>query len=121
MTAALLLPILAFLFGSLLVAAAVLARTPKTAETIERRLGEVTASVGRPVDDPAWEKTAVQLLKRLGSVAPKASDTGKLQKRLVSAGYRSTEALIVFSGVRVGFSLLMFALFVFTKFASAAN
>jgi tight adherence protein C len=110
-TAALLLPVLAFLFGSLLVAAAVLARTPKTAATIERRLGEVTASLGRPVEDAGWEKAAVQMLKRLGSVAPKAADTSKLQQRLVAAGYRSTEALIVFSGIRVGFSLLTFAAF----------
>ena len=42
----LLLPLLAFLFASLLVAAAALALSPAGGTTIERRLGEVT---GTPV------------------------------------------------------------------------
>ena len=40
----LLLPLLAFLFASLLVAAAAMALSPAGAATIERRLGEVTSS-----------------------------------------------------------------------------
>jgi tight adherence protein C len=107
------LPVLAFLFAALLVAAAALVFSPRALVNIEQRLGEVTsASLGRPVEEErAWEKAAVKALKRLGTVAPKVSDSSKLQQRLVTAGYRGGEALIVFSGIRVGVSLLLFALF----------
>jgi tight adherence protein C len=110
---ALLLPVLAFLFAALLVAAAALVFSPRALVNIEQRLGEVTsASLGRPVEEErAWEKATVKALKRLGGVAPKMADSSKLQQRLVAAGYRSGEALIVFSGVRVGVSLLLFAVF----------
>jgi tight adherence protein C len=36
---------------------------------------------------------------------------GKLQQRLVTAGYRSNEAVPLFLGIRIGFALLLFALF----------
>ena len=36
---------------------------------------------------------------------------GKLQQRLVNAGYRSSEALPIFFGIRVGLALVLFALF----------
>ncbi len=39
-----------------------------------------------------------------------AKEMGKLQKRLVNAGYRSSEALPIFFGIRVGLALVMFAL-----------
>jgi tight adherence protein C len=40
-----------------------------------------------------------------------SKEMGKLQKRLVNSGYRGSEALAVFFGIRVCFALLMFAIF----------
>jgi hypothetical protein len=47
----LLLPVLAFLFGSLLIAAAAMAFAPAAATAIERRLGEVTGTRVKASDD----------------------------------------------------------------------
>ena len=87
----LLLPLLAFVFASLLVAAAAMALSPGMAGTIERRLGEVTGTRAKPVaDEPRYERVVVDALKRIGSVGPRStSEMGKLQKKLVCAGYRS--------------------------------
>jgi tight adherence protein C len=108
----LLLPLLAFLFGSLLIAAGALALTPGSTVAIERRLGEVTGGrVKEPEDDRGYNRAVVDALKRMGNVAPRsASEMGKLQQRLVAAGYRNNEALIVFFGIRLACALLAFAL-----------
>jgi tight adherence protein C len=108
----LLLPILAFVFGTLLVAAAAMALAPSSTATIERRLGEVTGTAPRaPVEEKAYRKAMLDSLKRLGTITPKStSEMGKLQHRLVAAGYRSSEALVVFAGIRVGAALALFAL-----------
>ena len=108
-----LLPLLAFLFASLLVAAGAMALSSNSTTTIERRLGELT--VGGHADAKAetseYGKAIVDALKRVGNVAPKsASESGKLQKRLVAAGYRSKEALVVFFGIRLACALAGFAL-----------
>lgn len=110
-----LLPILAFVFASLLVAAAAMALAPSSsAATIEQRLGEVIDSSDRHVEQSAYGKSLVEAFKRLGAMAPRsASETGKLQQRLIEAGYRSTESLVVFYGMRVGIALALFALFLF--------
>ncbi len=108
----LLLPILAFVFASLLVTAAAMALAPSSASTIEQRLGEVIDSSDRQVESGGFGKSLVAAFKRLGAMAPRSvSETGKLQRRLIEAGYRSSEALIVFYGVRVGIALSLFALF----------
>ncbi len=110
----LLLPLLAFAFGSLLVAAAAMALAPTSAATtIGRRLGEITgAPVQAPVEDAGYAKSVVSALKRIGNIAPKsASEMGKLQQRLVVAGYRGSEALIIFSGLRVAVAIGAFMLF----------
>jgi tight adherence protein C len=109
----LLLPVLAFLFGSLLVTAAALSLSPSAAGDVERRLGELTGvPVKTPSEDAGYRKVAVKTLKRLGNVAPRStSEMGKLQQRLVSAGFRGNEALIVFFGIRLGAALGLFALF----------
>ena len=53
----------------------------------------------------------VDSLKRLGNIAPKnAGEMSKMQKRLVAAGYRRNEALLIFAGIRVGVALLTFVL-----------
>jgi tight adherence protein C len=109
----LLLPLLAFVFGTAVVAAAALALRPTTAATIERRLDEVTGVPGRrkPVD-AGYEQAVTDALKRLGNIVPKSpAEMGKLQQRLVAAGFRRSEALFIFLGIRVGVALGLFALF----------
>jgi tight adherence protein C len=108
-----LLPILAFVFGSLLVAAAAMALAPSGVSALERRLGEVT---GAPIktdesEESGYGKTLVDGFRRLGAVAPRQqSETGKLQQRLTAAGYRSNEALVVFYGIRLGVAFVAFLL-----------
>jgi tight adherence protein C len=109
----LLLPILAFMFASLLVAAAAWYLMPNAAATMERRLGEVTGTaMGGPDESDYGQQAIVDTLKRLGNMSPKsAKEMGKLQQRLVVAGFRSSEAIVVFFGLRVGVALAAFALF----------
>ena len=109
----LLLPLLAFLFVSLLVGAAALAFSTGGAATIEQRLGDIAGDSGRAIEpDRSYDQVVIDGLKKLGSRVPRSpSEMGKLQRRLVAAGYRRNEAVAVFLGVRVGFALLMFLLF----------
>ena len=110
----LLLPLLAFAFASLLVAAAAMALAPNAEAALERRLGEVTgAPMRQPLEDAGYGKTVASTLKRLGNMAPKASaaETTKLRQRLVAAGYRSQEAILTFFGVRIGVAIGAFVLF----------
>ena len=110
---ALVLPLLAFLCATLLVAGAAMAFAPGGGAVIARRLDEVTEPRERPARPPnAYELAAVGVLKRLGAAAPKSpSEMTKLQRRLVSAGYRSHEAIVFFFGIRVGLALLLFVFF----------
>jgi tight adherence protein C len=109
----LLLPLLAFALGSLVVAAAVYALSPRPAEALERRLGEVTGTTLRPAaEEQTFGRSFVGGLKRLGNIAPRsASETSKLKQRLVAAGYRNSEAVFVFFGIRIGLALAAFGLF----------
>src|SRR5713101_5384893 len=53
----------------------------------------------------------LRTLKRLGTAAPKSiAEMSKLRQRLVTAGYRGSEALIVFFGIRLACALTAFAL-----------
>jgi tight adherence protein C len=107
----LLLPLLAFLFASLLVTAAALALSPNAASTIEQRLGEVTGVPMNRAEETAYGKAVVDTLKRLGNMAPRsAKEVGKLQQRLIVAGFRNSEAIVVFFGIRIGVALTAFAL-----------
>jgi tight adherence protein C len=108
----LLLPLLAFVFASLLVAAGAFTLMPASSATIQRRLGELTgAPVRGGLDEGGYEKAVVDTFKRLGHIAPRSvAETGKLQQRLTAAGYRRSEALVVFFGIRIGVALAMFAL-----------
>jgi tight adherence protein C len=104
-----LLPLLAFLFVSLLAYAAYIAFAPSLAGNVERRLAEIGGSNALPVEAPSWEKMAATF-KRMGRVAPQSpSEMGKLQRRLVASGYRNSEALVVFLGVRVACAAIAFA------------
>jgi len=104
------LPLLAFVFASLLVAWAALRFAPSSASTIEQRLGELS---GAPIQaDERYDQAMKAALKKIGTFSPKSvSEMGKLQQRLVAAGYRGGEALPIFFGIRLGIALFAFALF----------
>ena len=105
----LLLPLLAFLFASLLVAGAALYYFGRQSVAIEQRLGELTGATMKTPADAGYEKMVVESLKRLGNIAPKSvGEMSKMQRRLVAAGYRRSEALLIFAGVRVGVALVTF-------------
>jgi tight adherence protein C len=105
-----LLAFLAFVFAALLVTAGALAFAPGGNATIERRLGELTGRQMKEVDEARLQRV-VGALKRLGQAVPHSpNEMGKLQKRLVQAGFRSHDAVIVFFGIRIGAALLLFGL-----------
>jgi tight adherence protein C len=105
------LPLMAFLFVSLLIAAGAMAMTP-SATVIERRLGEVIGEAERAVNPTSTLPPALMdWLRRIGAAAPRStSEMSKLQQRLTIAGYRSREAVVVFFGLRIVISLAMFVL-----------
>ena len=105
----LLLPLLGFLFVSLLVAGAAMLLSPSGSMVIQRRLGEIR---GMPVEEAAaYSETLVKTLKTLSKYAPQSpSELGKLQKRLVAAGYRNKEARTIFIGIRLAVAILTFAI-----------
>ncbi len=107
----LIIPVLGFLFVTLLVAAAVMMFSPRST-AIERRLGEVAAEGGVAVAiDPGYDRLVAETLTRLGKFVPKSpSEMGKLQQRLVQAGYRRNEALAIFFGIRMAAALGLFVL-----------
>jgi tight adherence protein C len=103
-----LLPVLAFLFVALIAYAGYIAFAPSLAGNVERRLAEIGGSM-MPVEAPSWERMSATF-KRMGRVAPQSpSEMGKLQRRLVAAGFRNNEALIVFLGIRVAVAAVLFA------------
>ena len=107
-----LLPLLAFVFGSLIVAAAALLLMPKKAGVIDRRLEELMPESSAPAKDGKSFKAIVDLFKRVGEKAPRSpKELGQLRLRLVQAGFRRDEALTIFFGLRVSFALILFAVF----------
>jgi tight adherence protein C len=108
----LLLPALAFVFGSLLVFAAAYALIPGRAAVIDRRIEELTT--GRSTDEEAKPRmqSLVGFIKRVGEKAPRSpKEMGNLRLRLTQAGYRRDEALTIFFGIRIVFALSLFAVF----------
>ena len=106
------LPLLAFVFGSLLIGAAALMFLPNRAAVIDRRLEELIS--GRDRDEPAKLRFQrfIGLAKRIGEKAPRSpKELGSLRLRLVQAGFRRDEALTIFFGIRVMFALSLFTLF----------
>lgn len=111
MTMTILLPLLGFIFISLLIVAGALAFAPGGGTALQRRLGEVAAARTDHADEPPPDRAVIEALKRVGAMAPRSTkEMGQLQQRLVSAGYRSREAIVVFFGIRLGFAVLCFAL-----------
>src|SRR5438045_681747 len=71
-----LLPILAFLFASLLVAGAAMAFSANGTSAIERRLGEIAigGGNGEAKTEPAeYRRAIIDALKRVGAAAPKSA------------------------------------------------
>ena len=99
-------------FASLLVAAGAMAVWPRSAAVVERRLNEIAGEhAGPAVEAPSYRRTLTDRVKRLGELVPKsASETGKLQRKLVAAGYRQHEAIWIFFGIRIGVALACFAI-----------
>ncbi len=105
------LPLLAFVFGSLVIAAVAIAFMPKPATSIEGRLEELTGRAPGADVKPRFQ-SMLGFLKRVGDKAPRSTkELGSLRLRLVQAGYRRHEALTIFFGIRVVFALALFALF----------
>ncbi|HUE89107.1 MAG TPA: type II secretion system F family protein [Vicinamibacterales bacterium] len=103
-----LLTLLAFAFAALVVTAGAMALAPSGGATIEQRLGDLTGRAMKEADEARLQRL-VGVLKRLGNAVPHSpNEMGKLQLRLVRAGFRSHDAVIVFFGVRVGAALLLF-------------
>ena len=105
-----LLPLLAFLFGSLIIGAAVFAFMPSKAAAIDQRLEELT--LGRDEEQKPRYQTLIALFKRIGEKVPRsAKEMGPLRLRLVQAGFRREEALTIFFGIRVMVALGLFMFF----------
>jgi tight adherence protein C len=105
-----LLPLLAFAFGTLVVSAVAYLVMGKSTVTIDQRLREVGLP-DRPMEATAEPQQIAAFLKRIGERIPKSpSELGKLQQRLVQAGYRRPDALMIFLGVRVALALGVFLL-----------
>src|SRR5690349_3783316 len=104
------IPLIAFLFGTALVGGIAYVMMPSAATDIDRRLGELT--LVQEVEEKPRFTSIVGALKRIGERAPKSpKELGSLRLRLVQAGYRRDEALTIFFGIRVAFALLLFSVF----------
>jgi tight adherence protein C len=105
------LPLLAFAFGSLLVTAVMYALTAARPANIDDRLRDVLDGQPLAAAQNASEDQILAFLKSVGERLPKSpKDLGKIQLRLVQAGYRRPEAVPVFLAMRVGLALGLFAL-----------
>ncbi len=111
MDTTLLLSLVGFIFISLLIIGGAMALAPSGGTALQRRLGEVSSARTDHSEEPPPDRTVIQALKRLGAMAPRsAKELGKLQQRLVVAGYRGREAIVVFFGIRLGCAVLFFVL-----------
>jgi tight adherence protein C len=105
-----LLPLLAFVFGSLIIAGGALAFMPNKAAAIDRRLEELT--LGREEEQKPRLQALIGLFKRIGEKVPRSpKELGPLRLRLVQAGFRRDEAITIFFGIRVMFALVLFMFF----------
>jgi tight adherence protein C len=107
------MPLLAFIFGSVLIGGAVFALMPSRAVAIDRRLEELASGRIREEGDvrQTFDKVT-SFFKRIGERAPRSTkELGSLRLRLVQAGYRRDEALPIFFGIRILVALALFSLF----------
>src|SRR5687767_12221489 len=88
-----------------------MALAPAHGGAIGRRLDEIAGRPDMPVRETVSYDRIVDALKRVGRMAPQSpSEMSKLQLKLVTAGYRSKEALVVFLGIRVGCAIAAFVI-----------
>jgi tight adherence protein C len=107
-----LLPLLAFVFGTLLIGAVAFVMMPNKAVAIDRRLEELTLGRDAEVEHKARLQSVVAMFKRIGEKVPRSpKEMGSLRLRLVQAGYRREEALTIFFGMRVMVALALFLFF----------
>jgi tight adherence protein C len=105
------LPILAFAFGTLMVTAVAYMLMGRRSATIDQRLREAVGAHDAPIEQNATSQQIAGFLKRVGERAPQsAGEMSRLRQRLIQAGYRRTDALLVFLGVRFAFALGAFFL-----------
>jgi tight adherence protein C len=106
-----LLPILAFIFGTLVITAGAMLLMPRRASAIDRRLEELMLDSREQTETRPRFQSLVGMLKRVGEKAPRSpKEMGTLRLRLVQAGYRRDEALTIFFGIRVTFALVLFSI-----------
>lgn len=104
-----LLPLLAFAFGSLIVTAVGYAVLSTRSTGLNERLRDVVGRQAPPAEEEASSQQIAAFLKRIGERLPRSpKDLGKLQLRLVQAGYRGAEAVPVFLGIRFACALAAF-------------
>src|SRR5918995_1265574 len=107
-----LLPALAFLFGSAIIGAAAFVLVPSRAAMIDRRLEDLLGERKEEVEAKPRFQRLLAFVKRVGDKAPRSpKEMGSLRLRLVQAGYRRDDAITVFFGIRVCFALALFGLF----------
>jgi tight adherence protein C len=107
-----LLPILAFAFGTLIVTAIAYVTLSKRSVILDQRLREVGVPE-RPGESNAEPQQIAAFLKRVGERVPKSpAELTKIQGRLVQAGYRRSDALFIFLGIRFACALALFFLMV---------
>ncbi len=106
----LLLPLLAFVFASLVIAAIAMRVAARQGTAMDRRLAEVVGSRDREEEQSKF--TAIKdAIKKVGSKVPVSpSEVGKVRLRLIQAGFRGAEALPIFVGLRMGVALCAFVL-----------
>jgi tight adherence protein C len=106
-----LLPVLAFVFGTAIIAGVALLLMPKRGIAIDRRLDELASFRPEAVEQPRSQKM-LALFKRVGDRMPRSpKEMGPLRLRLTQAGFRRDEAVTIFFGIRVLFALALFAVF----------
>ncbi|MBI4477763.1 MAG: type II secretion system F family protein [Acidobacteria bacterium] len=110
----LLLPLLAFVFASLSIAAVgarLLQHRYGLPALVNRRLQEVRVEPAPGSTTPSAQ-AVVKALKKVGSRVPRSpAEMGRLQLRMTQAGYRGPEALPIFYGLRVVLAIAAFLLF----------
>jgi tight adherence protein C len=107
----LLLPLLAFVFASLIIAALGMRLASNRGSEMDRRLAEVVGGRDQVTTGPRFValRTAI---KNVGSKVPVSpSEVGKVRLRLIQAGFRGAEALPLFVGLRMAVALGAFVLF----------
>ncbi len=106
----LLLPLLAFVFASLIIAAIGMRLATARGADIDRRLAEVVGKRDEEEEGPRFVALK-DAIKKVGSKVPVSpSEVGKVRLRLIQAGYRGGEALPIFVGIRMAAALAAFAL-----------